>query len=133
MKKRKITRSQSSTALQILISIFIFALLYTSLTLMFTLGAYMSENPTGHAKALSLAALLLCGLIGGIIVGKRSGEKLCIISALLFSVLLIVLGAVFSKTAPGIGNIINYIIFTALTYVFAKIKPKGKRHKMRHR
>ncbi len=133
MKKRKRMGKSDGTAEGLIKGTLIFAALYLGLVTVFTVWAYMSDDPTGRTKAFSLAALLLAGLVGGIIVGRRSGERISVISAFLFSVIILALGSIFKKSAPGIGNIINCVIFVGLSFAAAKVKLSGKRHKIKHR
>ena len=80
------------------------------------LVASASENPTSIVGLLSIIALLLSGLISGFVISKYKGEGgmlISTLSALLFSLILLLVGIISAKGELSFGVLINYVCYVA--------------------
>ncbi len=98
----------------------IFTALYLGAAAVFCICAYMSADPTGNIKIFSLAALLLSGALGGVIFGAKQELAYTASAAVLFSFVFLAVFAATSGKAPGLGNIINCIIYIGISFGCAK-------------
>ncbi len=135
MKKQKSAKTKSKGIPSLLLGVVINAAIYVVFTFIFTVFAYLSEDPLGLIKIFSLAALLMTGAVGGFAVGRRSeGSYTALLCALAYALIMLLLGSAVSGSAPGIGNLINYAIYIALSAVFSRFGSKEKRKsKFKHR
>lgn len=122
MKKRRNNGKNKSGVYRLFCGIIINALVYTALTLIISVFALLSDDPLQKVRMLSLAALLLSGIISGLWVTKKhGGMSVCAVSAISFSIIMMLFGVILSKSAPGIGNIINYAAYVGISVLFSKL------------
>lgn len=121
MKKRR--RAAGSTGIRSLIhGVLINFAVYAALTLIFTVIAYMSDDPLGLTVIFPLAVILVCGAICGFTVSKRSeGRYTALLCALIFSLIMLIFGICISGNAPRIRSVINCLIYLAASAIFSRL------------
>ena len=107
-------------------------LILTSLVM--SLVAYASPDPTGNIGLYSLISLLLSAAVSGFIISGRYGERRIAMTALISLatvLILIIFGMVASGGRLGLGALMNYLSYfgvAVLISLFSKGR-QGKRHK----
>lgn len=127
--KRRMKSNKFSGAGSVLIGVLTALISYLAFILVFSVVLYFSEDPTKRVGLFSLIALALSGVVTGFYVTKKSeGKYTAALSAAILSLILIVVGAVVSGGAPGIGTILTAAIYTASTLLFSRLAaPHGQR------
>ncbi len=121
MKKRKSSVNNSGIR-SLLLGVLINFAVYAALTLIFTVIAYTSDDPLGRTKIFSFATLIVCGAACGFTVSKRSsGTYTALLCSLIFSLIMLILGICICGKAPGIGSIINCLIYIAASAIFSRL------------
>lgn len=94
---------------------------------------YMMDDPLGVIDIGSLVALLLSGVISSFIISRRTKEKKVLISmmsALLCSFLLLILGAIIGAGSIGWRIVLNYVCYMGVSFIGAWLGAKeGKRRR----
>ena len=129
-------RGEENNLLRIYLAALLFsvALLVLS-SLVFSVFAYLCDDPISLIGICSIGALLLSGIASGIFTARRAGGMgMAMLVALGVVLLMIICAIAFSGGTPSLSAIMNYGIY-ALTLVLSSYlgRPREKRrHKIRH-
>ena len=92
-----------------------------------------TSNPIGSIKTVSLAALLVSGVISGFVISKRKGEGgflASLLSALIFVGIIFAISLILTKGNVGgvvLMNGLCYLLVSAFSSLLAK--NRGRRHR----
>ena len=109
--------------------------LYTLLSLLFALVAYLSDDPTARLGIYSLLSLSITGLLSGALIARkrrRGRALLSLVSSLFISLLIIATGFIGKGSSLGVGTLINCLIYTALSLLGAIALAGGDGKSKRH-
>ena len=128
---RRTKKIKASGFVSLLVGVGCALFAFILLAAIFTVIAYLSDDPTKNVYLFSILALILSGAAIGFIITKRSEGKLtAICSAVIFSLIMLVILVIVKKGAPSIGNVISIALYIATSALFAKIAGQGeKRHR----
>ncbi len=120
--KRRTKNTKSSGIRSLLIGVGIAAVSYFFLAFVFSVAAYLGSDPTRRVGLFSLISLVVSGAVTGFAVTKKSeGKFTALLSSLILSLILLVVGVIISKGAPSLGNFINIAIYVASVAIFSRL------------
>ena len=102
---------------------------YFLTSLLACLVMFFSKNPTGNIFTYSLFSFLLSGLFSGFIVGKMNSDNkgLAVVSAILFSILLLVIGIISGgKITSILMNVMCYFMVFGFSLFLSGIKRRKR-------
>ena len=124
MKRRSPNRNSGAPALffGFLVSVITLSLL----SLLFTLFAYKSADPTARVGIYSLLSLTLSGFIGSAMTSRRSGFNVALILAIICAVMLTATRLIFSSL--DVSSVIALISYVGACLVGAYLsRPRARR------
>lgn len=100
----------------------------------FSLIAVRRENSAATTAPYALISIVASGVISGFINSKRVGIKRAILSSVMCALLLMIIGILISKSAPGLSAFMNYLTFVLTSLVGSYLGRGGsKRRRRKHR
>ena len=122
-----------NTALLLILGALGSGVLLLALTMLCSLIAFYTKNPTSLVGILSIAVMLATGAISGFCMSRLKGDGGVLISALcslLFILILLMIGLIIGGGHISLGSIINYLCYLAVSVLFAFFgRRKGRRHR----
>ena len=104
------------------------------LSLLLAFVSALTANPTSLLGILAVAALLLSGGIYGFVASKfkvEGGRVFTLLSALLFSLLIILLGIILSGGKMNISVLIGQVIYVLTALLFSALGGVKRKRKIR--
>lgn len=106
------------------------ALTLAAVTLIISVILYYTSDPTRHIGLLSTVALIVTGVLCGALIPQIRGDGgrlTAMLSSLLLSLLLLLVGAIASGGRVPLYCFINYSAYVAVTALVASISGRKKR------
>ena len=131
--KRRMKNGASTGIYPFLLGILTAALCYAAFIVIFAVCAYLTDDPTKNLRIYSLVAIPLSGALCGYLITKRSeGRYRALLCGAVLSLVLIIVGALVSKSAPKFGSFLNTGIYLGCILLFSALaRRSGKRHRSR--
>ena len=133
MTRHKKRREAPSGAVTMLLGTLASAILTATLSLIFSFIAYSMANPDGVIGIFSIASLLITGALTGFLLSRsrdEGGILLAVLSSLLFSLILLLIGLIACGGTLPPGCIISYLCFIAVSALAAFLgKKRGRRRR----
>lgn len=123
-----------SSAVCLLYSVLIASLAFVLIALIFSVVAFCTDDPLSLIKPLSIGAILLSAIVGSLITARLYGVPKAMLSALILTLVILLIGTIAKRGALEAGALINYgcyMAVSALTAYIASRKPS--RHARRKR
>ena len=120
MSRHKKRREAPGSITVMLLGVLASAILTALLSFIFSFIALSMANPDGAVGIFSIAALIITAAITGFTLSRVKGEGgvlLSTLSALLFTLILLLIGLIASGGALPLGCIINYVCFIAVSAI----------------
>ncbi len=95
---------------------------------------YMLDDPLALIDIGSLVCLLLSGVVSSFIIAKRTPEKKLIVtmlSALLFSLVMLIIGAAWGMGSLGWRVVLNYVCYMGMALVGAWLGTRERKRRRR--
>ena len=131
--RRKGIQNLQPTVAMLLGTAFAF-LCYFLLSLVFSAITLATPDPLCFIGIASMAALFGSGIVSSLVISKVRGEGgflTAILSALLFCLIQLLIGLIVAKGDIGLGAIINYLCYMAISALAALIG-KGRKRKIKY-
>ena len=135
MTKRKPTSNDTSRFRLMLFGTLGSIILFFVISFVFSLISLLLNDPLGIVGIISIMALILCSIVSSFVIsriGGAGGAFTAILSALLFSLIMLLLGLALSGGKMHFGCIVNYLIYMAVSSVsayFARPRARIKRRR----
>ena len=131
--RRKGLKNIQPTLAMLLGTAFAF-LCYFLLSLIFSAITLACPHPLGFISIASMAALFLSGAVSSAVISRVKGESgflTAVLSSLLFCLVQLLIGLIVAKGDIGLGAIINYLCYMAISALAALIG-KGRKRKIKY-
>lgn len=133
MGKAKIKKDRG-IGISTLFGVMICAVVLAVLSAISGILIYMLEDPLAMIDIGSLICLLVSGLISSFIIAKRAEDKkiaVALFSALLFSALMLGIGAICGAGSLSWRVVLNYVCYIGMALIGAWAGARKRRHKRR--
>jgi len=134
MKKRRGIKFPSTKLGSAVLGISLSALVLIIVSLLFSAVLSMTENPIGSIGLSSLAALLISGVLSGIIISRRMGEggfPSSVVTSLIFTLIMLAAALIASGGKLSGGMLMNSGCYLGVAAVAAFLGRKRDRRRRR--
>ena len=116
-----------------LTAFFIAAGMFVAVCLITSVIAFCTADPMSLVKPFSICALIISAALASFISSKRGGMASAILSALIFTLIMLIFGVVISGGKTNAGALINYVCYMLTSLLFAYLASRAPKKRWQRR
>lgn len=129
----KKNQKKDNAAYRVAVSFLIFLGMLAAICLVTSVAAYCTADPLSLVKPLSIAALMLSAATASAISTKKFGVAAALISSLVLTLIMLIVGVIASGGKINDGAMLNYLCYTATAALFSYLAARAPKRRSKRR